>query len=143
MGRPTLFVLPHPVKYVGNGLCAVPGTLRLQPLCKQNGTTPRHVIPSERSESRNPLKLQILPYVGTFLPRGGFLHSACATVGMTYGGTCLVFIGNSSVLSRAERHIGRSLRFRCLVHVFNRGDLRMGGAALHIVETVGAKGNPS
>ena len=43
---------------------------------------------------------------------------------MTYGGTCLVFIGNSSVLSRAERHIGRSLRFRWWVGVFNQGVLR-------------------
>ena len=44
---------------------------------------PRHVIPSERSESRNLPKLHVLPCVGTFLPRSGFLHSADATVGMT------------------------------------------------------------
>ena len=44
---------------------------------------PRHVIPSERSESRNLPKLHVLPCVGTFLPRSGFLHSACAAVGMT------------------------------------------------------------
>ena len=68
---------------VGNGLCAVPlrGNYNT---CGQNGITHR-LCHSERSEteSRNPLKLQILPYVGTFLPRGGFLHSACAPVGMT------------------------------------------------------------
>ena len=46
------------------------------------------------------------------IPRGGFLRSADATVGMTKGGTRLVFAGNGSVLSRAERHTGRSLRFR-------------------------------
>ena len=45
-----------------------------------------HVIPSERSESRNLPKWQILPCVGTFLLRGGFLHSANATVGMTKRG---------------------------------------------------------
>ena len=39
---------------------------------------PDYVIPSERSESRNLPKWQILPYVGTILPRGGFLHSANA-----------------------------------------------------------------
>ena len=50
---------------------------------------PDHVIPSERSESRNPPKWQILPCVGTFLPRGGFLHSACAPVGMTQWGAFL------------------------------------------------------
>ena len=35
-------------------------------------------------------------------------------------------IGNGSVLSRAERHIGRSLRFRWWVGVFNRGIPRTG-----------------
>ena len=62
-----------------------PATFRIQPVWL-NDTTPRHVIPSERSESRNPLKQQILPYIGIFLLRGGFLHSAYATVGMTYRG---------------------------------------------------------
>ena len=33
----------------------------------------------------------------------------------------LAFFENSSVLSRAERHIGRSLRFRWRADVFNRG----------------------
>ena len=43
---------------------------------------------SERSEteSRNLPEWQILPCVGTFLPRGGFLHSANAPVGMTRWG---------------------------------------------------------
>ena len=72
---------------------------------------PDYVIPSERSESRNLPEWQILPCVGTFLTRGGFLHSACAMVGMTSSGTFLVFVETSSVLSGAERHIGRSLRF--------------------------------
>ena len=62
-----------------------------------------------------------------FVQRGGFLHSACAAVGMTKWGTFLVFIGNCSVLSGAERHIGRSLRFRWQVDVFNRGILRTCG----------------
>ena len=53
-------------------------------------------------------------------PRGGFLHSADATVGMTKMGTFSGIIRNSSVLSGAERHTGRSLRFRCLVDSFNR-----------------------
>ncbi len=70
---------------VGNGLCAVPLRCNYNP-CGQNGTTHRHVIPSERSESRNPPKWQILPCGGTFLPRGGFLHSANAAVGMTKWG---------------------------------------------------------
>ena len=54
----------------------------------------------------------------------GFLHSAGAKGlnDMTGGVFCI--IGNSSVLSRAERHIGRSLRFRWEGHVFNRGILR-------------------
>ena len=76
---------------------------------------------SERtgSEPRNLPKWQVLLCGGTFLLRRRFLHSACATVGMTYGGTFPVFIGNNSVLKRAERHIGRSLRVRCLVAPFN------------------------
>lgn len=55
----------------------------------------------------------------------GFLHSAGAKGlnDMTGGVFCI--IGNSSVLSRAERHIGRSLRFRWEGHVFNRGILRV------------------
>ena len=57
----------------------------------------------------------------------GFLHSAGAKGlnDMTGGVFCI--IGNSSVLSRAERHIGRSLRFRWEGHVFSRGILRTGG----------------
>ena len=47
---------------------------------------PRHVIPSERSESRNPPKQQVLSCGGSVLLRGGFLHSACAPVGMTQRG---------------------------------------------------------
>ena len=76
---------------------------------KQN-TSPCYVIPSERSESRNPRKWQISHCVGIFLPRGGFLHSAGAAVGMTERGDVFSFFEDSSVLSRAERHIGRSLR---------------------------------
>ena len=55
----------------------------------------------------------------------GFLHSAGAKGlnDMTGGVFCI--IGNSSGLSRAERHIGRSLRFRWEGHVFNRGILRV------------------
>ena len=49
------------------------------------------------------------------------------------------FIGNGSGLSRAERHIGRSLRFRWEGHVFNRGILRTGGMALCVIGTMGAK----
>ena len=58
---------------------------RIQPVWL-NGTTCRHVIPSERSEPRNLPKWQILPCGGTFLPRSGFLHSANAAVGMTEWG---------------------------------------------------------
>ena len=43
---------PPTSETVGNGLCAVPGTRRIQPVW-MNGTTCRYVIPSERSESRN------------------------------------------------------------------------------------------
>ena len=154
---PTVFVIIGttgakvviPSLTVGNGLCAVPLRCEYNP-CGQNGTTHRHVIPSERSESRNPPKQQVLPYVGYFCNLSRFLHSADAAVGMTMGyvstdspvvsgmfqaaplphqsglrpasfpgGEAFVlgfgvlgFIGNSSVLQRAERHIGRSLRFR-------------------------------
>ncbi len=66
---------------VGNGLCAVPLRCNYNP-CGQTGTTPDMSF-RDRSESRNLPKLHVLPCVGTFLPRGGFLHSACATVGMT------------------------------------------------------------
>ena len=55
-----------------------------------------------------------------FLQRGGFLHSAGAAVGMTKWGNVSGIIGNSSVLSGAERHTGRSLRFRWLVDSFIR-----------------------
>ena len=60
-----------------------------------NRNRPRHVIPSERSESRNLPKLQILPCVGTFLPRRRFLHSANATVGMTQWGDVSGFLSRT------------------------------------------------
>ena len=47
--------------------------------------------------------------------------------------------GNSSVLSGAERHIGRSLRFRWWAVLFNRRILRTGGTALFVIGTTGAK----
>ena len=34
--------------------------------CRQNETTPRHVIPSERSESRNLPELHVLSCVASF-----------------------------------------------------------------------------
>ena len=40
-------------------------TFRLEPV-RMNGTTHRHVIPRERSESRNLPELQILSCVGSF-----------------------------------------------------------------------------
>ena len=42
-------------------------------------------------EWRDLLKLQILPYAGYYCNLGGFLHSADAAVGMTYGGWCHSF----------------------------------------------------
>ena len=158
-------------------MCRSGGVAITTPVDKMEPPTD-YVIPSERSEPRNLLKWQVLSCGGTFLPRGGFLRSACATVGMTQWGDVFtnsptvsrmfqaaplphqsglrpasfpggeafvpgfgvpVFIGNGSVLSRAERHIGRSLRFRWWAVVFNRGALRTGGA-LFIVGTTGAKG---
>ena len=44
---------------VGNGLCAVPLRGNYNP-CGQTGTTYQYVIPSERSESRNLPKWQVL-----------------------------------------------------------------------------------
>ena len=60
---------------------------QLQPSVDKNKTTHR-LCHSEHSEteSRNLPKWQILPCVGTFLSRSGFLHSANATVGMTMRG---------------------------------------------------------
>jgi len=55
----------------------------------------------------------------------GFLHSAGAKGLNDMTGDVFCIIGNSSVLSRAEWHIGRSLRFRWEWHVFNRGILRV------------------
>ena len=49
---------------VGNGLCAVPLRCNYNP-CGQNGTTHRHVIPSERSESRNLPKHLVLSCGGS------------------------------------------------------------------------------
>ena len=79
--QPTSFISVRPLKDVGNGLCAVPlrGNYNL---CKQTGTTPDMSFRAN-SESRNLPEWQVLSCVGTFLPRGGFLHSAYATVGMT------------------------------------------------------------
>ena len=136
---------------------------RERPMCRSGGVAIITPVETKRnhpsimsfrangSEPRNLPKWQVLSCVGTFLPRGGFLHSACAAVGMTQwgdvftnsptvsrmfqvaslphqsglrpasfpGGEAFVpgfgvpgVIGNGSVLWGAERHIGRSLRFR-------------------------------
>ena len=59
-----MYISVRPVKYVGNGLCAVPLRGNYNP-CGQNKTAPNHVIPSERSESRNLPELLVLSYVGS------------------------------------------------------------------------------
>ena len=60
-----MFICICPLKYVGNGLCAVPLRGKYN-LCGQTGTTHR-LCHSERSEteSRNPLKWRILPCGGS------------------------------------------------------------------------------
>ena len=59
-----------------------PATFRMQPV-RLNGTTLRHVIPRERKRVEE--SSQVADFIlWWFLPqRGGFLHSADATVGMT------------------------------------------------------------
>ena len=113
--------------------------LRISPVWT-NRTTYRHVIPSENAVSRG-----IFPSSRFYL--APVLHPTwwIPPLRLRYGrndiwGTFPVFIENNSVLSRAERHIGRSLRVRCLVTFFNRRVLRTGGTALQNAETTGAKG---
>ena len=85
--------------------------LRIRPVRKKRNHPPIcHPDRVKRAEGSSQVANFTLCWF--IIPRGGFLRSADATVGMTKGGTCLVFAGNGSVLSRAERHTGRSLRFR-------------------------------
>ena len=76
------FISPHPLKYVGNGLCAVPLRCNYN-LCKQTGTTHRHVIPRERMRVEESSRVASFILWWSILQRGGFLHSADAAVGMT------------------------------------------------------------
>ncbi len=73
-------------KTVGNGLCAVPGALRIEPVWI-NGTTPDMSFRANECESRNPPKQRALSCVGYFCYLRRFLDSACAAVGMTEGTT--------------------------------------------------------
>ena len=86
---------------------------------------PAYVIPSVVKRSRG-IHASSKFYLALVL----FCHvvdsSPPLAAGMTYGGTFSGIVGNSSVLSGAERHIGRSLRFRWWVGVFNRGILKTG-----------------
>ena len=54
-----------------------------------NGITYRHVIPSERKRAEESSQVAGFTLCWFFLQCGGFLHSACATVGMTEGTTFL------------------------------------------------------
>ena len=59
--------------------------LRRSPFPKGEGLGVPPLCHPDRNEMewRDLLKLQILPYAGYFCNLGGFLHSACAAVGMT------------------------------------------------------------
>ena len=57
--------------------------------CRQNGTTPRHVIPRERKQVEESSQAASFALYWFIFQRGGFLHSADAAVGMTKGGTFL------------------------------------------------------
>ena len=87
------------------------GVVRCRYGGRRGKTFPPHVIPSERSESRNLPEWQVLSCGGSLSHVVDSSTPLIAPVGMTQWGTCLFFIEDSSVLSRAERHIGRSLRF--------------------------------
>ena len=69
-----------------------------------------------------------------------------AAVGMTKWGDVFGIIGNSSVLSGAERHIGRSLRFRWEVLplrlLFLQCGTPLGPLSLGCAETALPKGEP-
>ena len=59
-----------------------PATLRIQPV-RLNGTTYRHAIPRERKRVEESSRVACFILCWFFVKRGGFLHSAFATVGMT------------------------------------------------------------
>ena len=86
--------------------------------CGQNRTTPRHVIPSERSESRNLPELQILPCVGSFtnvVDSSTPLRSGRNDI----RGDVFWYYRKQFRPFGPERHAGRSLRFRREVVSFN------------------------
>ena len=59
-----------------------PSTLQIQPVWL-NGSTYRHVIPSERKRVEESSQAASFTLCWFFVQRGGFLHSADAAVGMT------------------------------------------------------------
>ena len=59
-----------------------PATFRIQPV-RMNETTYRHVIPRERKRVEESSQVADFILCRSFPQRGGFLHSADATVGMT------------------------------------------------------------
>ena len=108
--QPTSFISVRPLKDVGNGLCTVPlrGNYNL---CKQTGTTPdmsfraktvsRGIFPSDK------FYLVVISRPTWWIPPFRLRYGRNDIMGDVSG-----FIENSYVLSGAERHIGRSLRFR-------------------------------
>ena len=105
--------------YASRGGNLPPATFRLQPVWL-NGITHRHVIPRERMRVEGSSRVAGFILWWFFYQRGGFLHSACAAVGMTNlrGGS--VYPHRLFLRRFPERHTGRSLRFRWKVDFFNR-----------------------
>ena len=95
---------------------------RERPMCRSGGVAKTtHVDKTEPSPDMsfraNAVSRGIFPSCRFYLvlvplPTWWIPPLRFAPVGMTYGGTFSGIIGNSSVLSGAERHTGRSLRFR-------------------------------
>ena len=84
-GQQKLSSCIRPLKYVGNGPYAVP--LRGEyNLCGQPESPTDYVIPSEPQWVEESSQVAGFILCWFIIPSGGFLHSANATVGMTYGG---------------------------------------------------------
>ena len=99
-----------------------PATFRIQPV-RMNGTTYRHVIPSERKRVEESSQVASFTLRWSFLQRGGFLHSADATVGMTYLRGDFVYPHRLS-LQRGGRLVAVPTSKYYVFHIFQR-DIRI------------------
>ena len=131
-----MFISPHSLKYVGNGLCAVPLRCNYNPCANKTEPPPEMSFRANGSEPRNLPEWQVLSCVGSLSHVVD--SSTPLAVGMTQWGACLGL--SETVPSFRVRNGTQAVPYGFAGWgTFQPGILRSDGTALYVIKTTNAK----